>query len=83
MDFEAYKISENNYQLYVLEDNSRVWLASFNKLQTLINYYVHCHNFSNDTILFTGERLSDVEECVLVDEAREWHMVIKRMILGD
>ena len=82
MNFEAYKISENNYQLYVLEDNSRVWLASFNKLQTLINYYVHCHNFSNDTILFTGERLNDVEEGVLVDEAREWHMVIKKMILG-
>ena len=78
MEFEAYKIIENNYQLYVLDDNSRVWLASFNKLNTLVNYYVHCHNFSNDIIMFTGERLSEVEEGVLVDEASEWHMKIKK-----
>ena len=79
MDFEAYKISENNYQIYVLEDNSRVWLASFNKLQTLINYYVHCHNFSNDTIMFTGNKLSKDEDNMLITEAREWQMRIRRL----
>ena len=79
MDFEAYKISEHNWQMYILNGNHRIWLASFNKLSTLLNYYIFCHNLSNDTILFTGERLNDVEKCVLVDEAKEWHISIKKI----
>lgn len=79
MDFEAYKISENNYQLYLLEDNSRVWMASFNKLNTLLDYYIHCHNFSNDSLMFTGNKLSEDEDVMLIAEAREWHMSIKKL----
>ena len=66
MDFEAYKISKNNYQMFIIDEHKRIWLASFNCLNTLLNYYIFCHNLSNDSIMFKGVPLH------LDEEMSEW-----------
>lgn len=72
MNFEAYKISDNNYQLFELGKCKRNWLASFNKLNTLLNYYIYCHNLSGDTISFTGVQMTDNEMLLLNSMKNEW-----------
>ena len=76
MRFEAYKISEHNWQLYRLceEPTRRVWLASFNGLNGLLRHYINCHNLSNDNITFKGEALTVEEEKEYEYEKREWHI---------
>ena len=74
MIFEAYKISENNYQLFNIKGNQRMWLASFNKIQTLLDYYIYCHNLSNDMISFTGVLLNDDEAQYYSTTKIEWRI---------
>ena len=76
MDFEAYKISEHNWQMYMLDDNHRIWLASFNKLSTLLDYYIFCHNLSTDCVMFTGASLDEKESNLLDYESNEWDINI-------
>lgn len=72
MMFEAYKISETHYQLHMMMKGQRIWLASFNKLHTLVDYYIHCHNLSNDTLKLTGINLNPVERDYFEETAKEW-----------
>ena len=74
MRFEAYKLSENNYQIFMIEDNQRAWLASFRNLSSLLNYYIYCHNLSNDELIFTGMILTDDESSILNNEMGEWNI---------
>lgn len=74
MNFEAYKISENNYQLYIIKEHQRIWLASFNSLNTLLNYYIYCHNLTYDSIMFCGVGLNDKEQLDLDYEVKEWQI---------
>ena len=76
MIFEAYKISENNYQLFNILNNQRIWLASFNKLNTLLYYYIFCQNKSNDGISFKGQPLNNEETILLDEETLEWNINI-------
>lgn len=78
MDFEAYKISEGHYQLHMVENGQKRWIASFNGLNTLLYYYIHCHNLTYDAIMFTGEKLKEDEQKHLNAEAEEWHINIKK-----
>lgn len=83
MKFEAYKISENNYQIFMLTNhNQKEWLASFNGLNTLIIYYIHCHNLSMDEISFKGTRLTEEEKGVLESEMREWSINVSNESFG-
>ena len=74
MEFEAYRISENNYQIYHIKDKRRQWLASFNSLSTLLNYYIFCHNMTFDEIRFTGTPLNKEERNYLNGETDQWHI---------
>ena len=79
MRFEAYRISENNYQIYQYNEtfqHMKLWLASFNSLKELIIYYINCHNLTGDRIMFTGTAMTDDERMFLEDERREWKMMI-------
>lgn len=74
MEFEAYRISERNYQIYHIEDKRRQWLASFNSLANLLNYYIFCHNMTFDEIKFTGTPLNKEEQKYLNGETDQWHI---------
>ena len=82
MMFEAYRISRNNYQLFHLKNNQRIWIASFNQLNTLLNYYVNCHNLTYDGLMFKGTDLDDDELQHLHDEQKEWRINITETIDG-
>lgn len=72
MDFEFYKISEKNWQMYQLKEHSRVWLASFNSISTLIDYYIKCHNLTYDTITLKGVMLNKYERNYYDDAKEVW-----------
>lgn len=72
MKFEAYRISRQNYQLYIIENNQRRWTASFNGLNTLLNYYICCHNLTYDRIMFTGTEMDTDETDELQKAIKEW-----------
>lgn len=76
MIFEAKRISENNYQIFTLNDEGiKIWLASFNSLPNLLNYYIHCHNMTFDEITFTGSEMTPEEKALLEGENDEWGML--------
>lgn len=73
MIFEAKRISEHNYQIFTIDEyGAKAWLASFNSLANLLNYYIHCHNMTFDEINFTGSEMTDEEKKFLEGENSEW-----------
>ena len=73
MIFEANRISEHNYQIFTIDEyGQRRWLASFNSLNNLIIYYIHCHNLTYDELRFTGTEMLPYEKKIVRGEDEEW-----------
>lgn len=78
MKFEFHRISKFNYQLFFdddMDNGHHKWLASFNSLNSLLDYYVYCHNLSNDRVVLTGTMMEDDESKYFNNMVMEWNII--------